>query len=356
MKAIVIESPGNIRMVETPKPVIGPGDVLTRVAWAGICGTDLAILSGNMSLIREGLITYPVRIGHEWSGIVEQVGSGVTRFTPGDRVVSDTAVTCGTCEYCLRGELGKCQNGRSLGTVNHWPGSFAEYMLIPERHMHALPDSIDLDEAALIEPASIALAGVQKIGITPSTSVLIVGTGPIGLAALALVKSKGAGRVLLSGRKPSKLAVGKAMGADAVVNVTEEDLAGFVKKHTAGKGVDSVLETSGNIQTVSQCLSVVAQRGIIALIGFFETALNGFNIDALVFKEVQLQGIMGEFGLAEQVIEIMAQRKMSLKPLITHRIPFDAAINAMKTANEKSETKIKMLVEVQAPKRREPAL
>jgi 2-desacetyl-2-hydroxyethyl bacteriochlorophyllide A dehydrogenase len=346
MKAIVIESPGSIRMIETARPSVGPGDVLTRVAWSGICGTDLAILSGDMSLVREGLITYPVRIGHEWSGIVEQVGKEVKGFKPGDRVVSDTAVTCGACEHCLRGELGKCQKCRSLGTVNHWPGSFAEYMLIPERHMHALADSIDLDEAALIEPATIALSGVQKIGITPFTSVLIVGTGAIGLAALALVKSKGAGRVLLSGRKPRKLAVGKAMGADAVVDVTKEDLAGFVMENTAGKGVDAVLETSGNIETISQCLNVVAHRGTIALIGFFETTLNGFNIDTLVFKEVQMRGIMGEFGLAEQVIDIMARQKMSLKPLITHRIPFDKAIEAMKTANEKNETRIKMLVEM----------
>jgi len=333
-------------MIETAKPRVGPGDVLTRVAWSGICGTDLAILSGDMSLVREGFITYPVRIGHEWSGIVEQVGKEVKGFKAGDRVVSDTAVTCGSCEYCLRGELGKCQKCRSLGTVNHWPGSFAEYMLMPERHMHALPDSIDLDEAALIEPATIALAGVQKIGITPSTSVLIVGTGAIGLAALALAKSKGAGRVLLSGRKPGKLAVGKAMGADAVVNVMEEDLAGFVMKNTEGKGVDAVLETSGNIETISQCLNVVAPRGTIALIGFFETTLNGFDIDSLVFKEVQMRGVMGEFGLAAQVIDIMAKQKLSLKPLITHRIPFDKAIEAMKTANEKNATRIKMLVEM----------
>ncbi|MGO9310729.1 MAG: zinc-dependent alcohol dehydrogenase [Spirochaetia bacterium] len=346
MQAIVVESPGNIRMVETAKPRVGPGDVLTRVAWSGICGTDLAIMSGDMSLVREGLITYPVRIGHEWSGVVEQVGKDVKRFRPGDRVVSDTAVTCGTCAHCLRGDIAECRERRSLGTINHWPGSFAEYMLMPERHMHALPDSIDLDEAALIEPATIALAGVRKLVVSPATCVLIVGTGPIGLAALALVKSQGAGMVLVSGRKDRKLAVGRAMGADAVVNVTKEDLAGFVMKHTGGKGVDAVLETSGNIEALGPCVKVLAQGGTIALIGFFETSLNGFNIDAVVFKEVQLRGVMGEFGLVEPVIDAMGGRKMSLKPLITHRVPFAQAIEAMKTAHEKNETKIKMLVEM----------
>jgi len=346
MKAIIVASPGDLRMIETEKPKVGPKDVLARVVYSGICGTDLAIFSGDISLVRDGLIKYPIRIGHEWSGIVEEVGTEVSKFKPGDRVVSDTGVTCGQCEHCLSGNIELCENIKSVGTMNCWDGSFAEYMIVPDRHMHKLPDSVSLDEAALIEPATISFGGIKQIRITPTDSVLVIGTGSIGLAAVALAKHMGASKVLLSGRKPYKLDIGKEMGADAVVNIEKEDLRDFVMKNTKGKGVDAVIETSGNIDTVNQCLYVVKPRASIALIGFYESTLNGFEIDKFVTNQLQMKGIMGEFGLVQEVIGLMSSGILNLKPLITHRFKFDEAIEAMKTANEKNDTKIKMLVEM----------
>lgn len=346
MKAIIVVGPEDIRMIETEKPKVGPRDVLSRVTYSGICGTDLTILSGDMSLVRDGQIKYPVRIGHEWSGIVEEVGEEVKGFRPGDRVVSDTGVTCGKCIHCLNGNYGLCKDSRSLGTINCWDGSFAEYMLIPDRHMYKLIDNISMDEAALIEPATIALAGVKQINITSDSNVLVIGTGAIGLSAVALAKHMGAKKVLLSGRKKYKLEVGKAMGADAVVDITKEDLKDFVMKSTQGKGVCAVIETSGNIETIKQCMEVTEHKSIIALIGFYEKILNGFDIDNFVTGELHMKGIMGEYGLVQEVMNIIAAGDLNLKPLITHRFRFDEAIEAMKTANEKKETKIKMLVEI----------
>jgi 2-desacetyl-2-hydroxyethyl bacteriochlorophyllide A dehydrogenase len=229
--------------------------------------------------------------------------------------------------------------------VNCWDGSFAEYILIPERHLYKLPDAISLEEAMLIEPASIALAGLKKANITGS-KVLVIGTGPIGLAAVPLAKSLGAEKVIISGRKDYKLDIGRNMGADVAINSTKKDLCKIIMDETGGKGIDVILETSGNVEVIEQCLEAIAFGGSISLIGFYEENVIDFDIDRLVTKRVQLNGILGEYGLPLQVISIMEQKKISLKPLITHRFIFDEAIEAMRTANEKNDTKIKMLVKI----------
>lgn len=347
MKAIVVNGPGDIEMLDVEKPKAGPGDILIKVAYSGICGTDLAILGGNMSFVRDGLIRYPVRIGHEWSGIVEEIGEEVDGFSKGDSVVADNAVSCGKCDSCISGDFSSCTDIKSVGTVNCWDGCFAEYMLMPARHVYKLPDNISLEAAALIEPATIALCGLQHSDLDQSSSILIVGTGPIGLAAVALAKNMGISKVLLSGRKQFKLDVGKRMGADAVVDVTKHDLLEFVMKNTGNRGVDAVIETSGNIETINSSIGVIKHKGIMALIGFYETTLDQFPVDGLVLRQLQLRGIAGEYGYVSEIIRRMSLLGLDLKPLITHRFAFADAVEAIKTASDKNDTKIKMLVKME---------
>ncbi|MDO8686527.1 MAG: alcohol dehydrogenase catalytic domain-containing protein [Clostridiales bacterium] len=346
MKAMVISAPKDVRYIEVERPKTGPGDVLVRVRYCGICGTDLAIFGGNMSFVRDGLIKYPVRIGHEWSGIVEETGSEVVNFKPGDRVIGDNWVSCGQCKYCMQGDFHKCSGIRAVGTVNCWDGAFAEYILIPARHLYKLPDGISLEDGALIEPLSIAYSGVKESGIGTGCSVLVIGTGPIGLAATALARYMGAGKVMLAGRKDVKLDVGKKMGADTVINVTRESLKDFVLKETEGQGVSVILETSGAISIINDCLDYIGKKGIITLIGFYETQLNNFNIDKLVLNRIKMIGVTGEVTLHE-IINVVKTAGISLKPTITHRFAFDEAADAIRTAEGKNDIRIKMLVEVQ---------
>ncbi len=345
MRAIIVNAPGDIRYVEVEKPRVGPGDVLIRVCFCGVCGTDLAILNGDMSFVREGLIKYPVRIGHEWSGIVEEVGAEVTKVKPGDKVVGDNGVACEKCRNCLAGDYLHCLNSRAVGTVNCWDGAFAEYMIMPQRHIYKLPEQIGLEEAALIEPASIALNGVKASGIHENSSVLVIGTGPIGLAGVSLVRNAGVKKLLLAGRKDGKLEVGKIMGADITVNVTKESLKDIVMRETDGEGVSAVIETSGAISSINEALDYIADSGIISLIGFYEKELNGFNIDKVVLGKIQIRGVAGE-PVMQEVIDLMASGALKLKPLITHKVSFDEAIDAFINITEKNESKIKILVEV----------
>lgn len=346
MKRITVFAPGDIRYEEQSKPSPKPDQVLIKTKYCGVCGTDLAILNGEMKLIKDGIIRYPKRIGHEWSGIVEAFGEEVTDFKPGDRVISENTVSCGVCTNCRAGKSTLCLNGQSLGTVGDWDGAFTEYMIMPARDLFHLPDEIALDDASLIEPCKIAYCGLKRCDIDKNTVLLITGTGAIALIAVSIAKIMGTKQVFLTGRTDSKLEVGKQMGADAVINIKKENLREAVMSHTGGKGVSAVLEVSGAIEYISQSLSLLDMSGdrLITLIGFYEKELNHFNIDTLVMGGIQLRGIIGYSEAIPEIIVMMKSGKLNVKPLITHRFTFEKAIDEMLNAGEKKD-KIKMLVE-----------
>ena len=345
MKAFVIQKPNELVCQEVPLPTPAPDEALVRVSYAGLCATDLAIYSGDMSLVRNGSIQYPVRFGHEWSGVVEAVGSNVIGIQPGDRVISESGVTCGVCEACQKQDWAACKNVKSLGTINCWDGAFAEYVHMPVRHLHKIPENVSLKEAAVVEPTCIALAGVKKANITEGKTVLVIGTGAIGLASVALAKYYGAERVFLSGRTDSKLAIGREMGADCCINTKNTSLVDAIMQETHGHGVDAVIETSGNINTISDLLMCAGNGAYISLIGFYEKTVPAFLIDEIVMKSLHVNGVMGEFGMPAEVLGILKSEKFSLLPLITHVIPFEKTIEAMESP-EAFEGRVKLLVEV----------
>jgi L-iditol 2-dehydrogenase len=322
MKILTIDAPGEVsfRDIEIPEP--GVRDVLVKVAYVGICGTDISFYTGDTSFVRDGLVDYPIRIGHEWSGVVEKTGSDVTLFQKGDRVVSDNAVVCGECPYCIRGNWDACKNVRALGTINTFPGAFAQYILFPEKHLHHLSDTITLEEATLIEPATIALAGIQKCSITPETTVVVIGTGSIGLIAVSLAKRYGAGKVIMIGRKSGKLEIAKELGADVCINITGTDPVAAVINETNQRGADLIIETSGAPDTINQGVGMAAKHGMVALIGFYETNELKIDIDHLVCNGISITGVINNFKSVAIVENIMASGNLNLSRIITHPVFF----------------------------------
>ena len=155
MKVLYADGYGKARIVPVPVPDTLPGTVLVKVAYCGICGTDQDLFSSDCSFVENGQVTYPLRLGHEWSGVVEAVGDGVTEFAKGDRVVGDNAVTCGTCDACLKGDFAHCHHMLNVGTIDPvYDGAFCEYYRIPAHHLHKIPDGISLKAASLAEPLS----------------------------------------------------------------------------------------------------------------------------------------------------------------------------------------------------------
>lgn len=333
MKAFVSEGYGKGKITEVAIPQVEDDLVLVKVCYCGICGTDQDLFSSDCSFVEDGLVTYPIRPGHEWSGVVEAVGSNVTGFKKGDKVVGDNAVTCGVCEDCKKGDFGNCKHQFNVGTINPvYDGAFSEYYIAPQRHLHKIPEGISLKEASLAEPLSVAYGGIKKMNITDKSVVAVIGTGCIGMAAIVLAKCLGAKEVIMVGRNPVKLEVAKALGA-SIVNTRECDPVDMVYKMTNGKGADFVLECSGAKETFKQSVAMSAYRATVALIGFYASKENEVNVDAIVSKALSLYGVMGAAGDMAGALEILKKHRPSLLPIITDDLPFEDCIKGFDRKN-----------------------
>ncbi|MDW7657877.1 MAG: alcohol dehydrogenase catalytic domain-containing protein [Bacillota bacterium] len=348
MRALEVSRPGEIRMIDIEKPVAGPLEVLARIHYCGICGTDMAIYTGDSDLVRTGQVHYPVKIGHEWSGVVEQVGPGVVNVCLGDKVVSIDAVLCGQCRFCIEKNYSFCPDARSLGTVGDvWAGGFAEYIKMPASHVYKLRKDIDLAEASLIEPAGIAMSGLMKAGVFPGCTIMIVGTGAIGLAAVALARQMGAARIILAGRRDAKLQVGLTMGADILVNTKLQAIADAAKQHSyRNLGVDILLESSGSIEILDTILDCVHPQGVISLIGFYEYSITNFPIDKLVLNQIDLRGAAGSISVTVPIINYLENARLSFKPLISGIYPFEHFDQAFSRMLANDEKRIKILLRI----------
>jgi L-iditol 2-dehydrogenase len=345
MKALVAYAPGKLRIIEADIPKPGPGEVLARVAYCGICATDVSIMKGELRL-GEGLEPiYPVRLGHEWSGVVVETGPNTKHVKNGDRIISETAISCGVCEYCLSGGYECCDEIRAIGTIgNCWPGALAEYMLVPERLVHKIPDNVDIEEAALVEPSSIGLCGLLRSAAGPGKNLLVVGTGPIALGGMACAKGMGAGRTLLAGRKDKKLEIGGRMGADVVINMTRENLRDIVMRETYGRGMDIIMDTTGASELVNEEIRLLSPSGMLVLPGFYEDRVPSFDLNRLIVKNCTLIGAATTANVATKVLDLLANRRVDLKPMITDRFPFEDVVEAFDAVTKRNESRVKVMV------------
>jgi 2-desacetyl-2-hydroxyethyl bacteriochlorophyllide A dehydrogenase len=346
MKAARLIRPYRIEILEIPLPEMGDRDVLIKVKYAGICGTDYSIYTGESSFVKDGSVRFPLTMGHEWSGVVEKAGKYVRNLKPGDRVTGDGTVTCGVCEACICGNYNQCDDLRGVGTIKTWDGAFAEFILMPERSVYKIPDNVSFQEAALVEPSATALYSVLRSDVKLNDSVLIIGTGPIGLAAVQFSKLSGASCVILGGRKDEKLAIGKKFGADYVVNIMKEDLKARVWEITSGKGLNVVLEASGAIEMLQQSFKLVRAGGTISTVAFYDQPLNNINIDDFVVHDIKLIGVAGSPRTSIPILELMGKGKVDLKPLITDIYKLDDIEKALKAMKEKNALTVKILLEV----------
>lgn len=345
MKVLLAYGAGKLEVVEMERPIPGPDEVLAKVVYCGVCATDIAIADGTLTLGDSMDPIYPVRLGHEWSGVVVETGSDTFKLKKGDHIISDTSYSCGKCEACLSGEYQACEKGRPIGTIGHcWPGAFAEYMLIPERIAFKVPPKVSLKEAALVEPASIGLYGLLKANLKPEQTLLVVGTGPIGLGGMACAKGMGAGKVILAGRKHKKLEIGKKMGADVLVNTTEEDLKEVVKRETNDRGADVVLDTTGSVELFNDLLLLMCQSGTIVIPGFYERAIPNAKLDRIIARNCTLIGAAATANVGKQVLSLIENGHVSLLPMLTEEYKFEDVKKAFGAVKEHNDRRVKIMV------------
>jgi len=320
MKALVkyAKGNGNMEVRSIPEPVPGPGQVKIEVKAAGICGSDLHIYHDYIAIP----VRPPVVTGHEFCGVIAEVGEGVEGWKVGDRVTSETAYSfCGKCRYCINGYYNLCNERRTLG---YWyNGAFAKYTVVPQEKLHRLPDNIDFISGAFLEPlACVVHAVLELTSITAGDIVLVTGPGAIGLASMQVAKAQGA-VVIVSGTSIDKerLAVAEQLGADYTVDIQKEDLHKLVNDVTNGRGVDVVLECSGVGKAVDDAFNLIAKQGQFTQIGLFGKPIN-INFEKICYKELKVTGSLGSRRTSwEKAIQLVRQGRIQIKPLISHVFP-----------------------------------
>ena len=320
MKALLLSAYNELEIADLPQPAPGDEDVLIRVAACGICGSDVHGFDGT-----SGRRIPPIVMGHEASGIVASTGSRAGKFRPGDRVTFDSTVYCGRCDYCLAGEVNLCDFRQVIGVSCEdfrRAGAFAEYVSVPERIVYRLPDEMSFSEAAMLEAVSVALHAVRVSDLKGGETALVIGAGMIGLLTLQAARAAGCSQVFISDVDSTRLKMAADLGADATLQLSGEALIAEVRRLTAGRGVDLVLEAVGRTETIASAIDCVRKGGTVTLIGNITPEVK-LPLQKVVSRQIRLQGTAASAGEYPQAIELITSGKIKVKPLITAVAPLE---------------------------------
>ncbi len=338
MRASRLHGQRDLRHDHIEEPTPGPGEVKLRVAHNGICGTDLHFYFELGQVTPE-----PVVLGHEFSGVVAEVGDDVSRVQVGDRVCVRPNGSCGHCPSCRAGLTHLCRNMVAIGLMAPG-GGLAEYSVVPSELVFALPDEISLPDGALVEPMSVSFSGIRRSGIEPGGQVVVLGGGPIGIGVLLGLHAIGVEDVMVVEPSPRRRAAVAELGATEVVDAVDDDVQRAVARWTAERGADAVFECAGVSQSFATALRIVGPRRRVVSIAMYERPVT-FNPTELLTNETEIVAAMGHPpGNFESVIDLMAQGRYQTSDWV-ERIPWDAIVDEGFEPMRRGE-KLKVLVDV----------
>ena len=326
MKALVKKNPEKgIWIEDVPEPQCSTNDVKIKITHTAICGTDLHIF--NWDNWAKRTLELPLIIGHEFCGIVEEVGPGVTHYKPGQRVSGEGHITCGHCRNCRAGKRHLCD--QTIGIGIHRDGAFAEFLVIPESNVFPIHDEIPSEIAAFFDPFGNAVhtsLSYEMVG----EDVLITGAGPIGVMAVAICNFVGARNVVVTDINDYRLELAKAMGANKVINIAKNSIKEFYPELNMINGFDVGLEMSGNPDAFNSMLDHMYHGGKIALLGLLPKSTN-INWDNIIFKGLKVKGIYGrEMYETWYKMTQMLKSGLDISKVLTHRIAIDDYEKAFK--------------------------
>jgi threonine 3-dehydrogenase len=326
-----------LRLEDVPEPETGINDVLIRVDRTGICGTDVHIWDWN-DWARE-TVTTPLVIGHEFVGRIVEVGSNVTDFHAGDRVSGEGHVVCGRCRHCLAGRRHLCANAKAVGVQR--PGAFAELISLPMTNVWKHWDDVDDEVAAIFDPFGNAVHTALSTDVL-GEDVLITGAGPIGCMAAAVVRHAGARFVVVSEPNAFRRELAAKLGATVVVDPRERDLHAVQRELGMVEGFDVGLEMSGSADALHAMLANMAHGGQIAMLGIPDREI-AIDWNTVVFDMLTIRGIYGrEMYETWYQMSVMLQTGLDVKPVITHRFPWDRYEDAFAVAASGESGKVLM--------------
>ena len=313
MRALVVTSPSRAEVMELEDPKPGQGELLIRVERVGICGTDVELFKGEMAYIDQGLTTFPIRLGHEWTGTVIEVGKGVNTSWINKRVTGDTMLGCGNCSYCLNGNQHVCPDRLEVGITDGWPGALAELHLIPERFALLIPDGLTLAAAALIEPGGNSLRSVAASEVNSGDRLLIIGAGTIGLLAAQFALARGV-EVHIAGARKSSLQLAQDLGIPFIYSLDEISVS--------EDRFDAVIDASSLVAAPGLAIKLVKPAGRIVLIGISgspslvdsrEIALKDLTAVGILSASPGLKSAIAIFSAGEVVPDSIVSEVISLE-------------------------------------------
>jgi L-iditol 2-dehydrogenase len=318
VKALLLTDYRKLELVDFPEPPIGRNDVLVRVRACGICGSDVHGWDGSTGRRRPPLI-----MGHEASGEVTRVGAEVEDLAPGDRVAFDSLVSCGECWFCRRGDSNLCERREVVGVSpgdfrRH--GAFAEFVAVPRRIVHRLPEAFPWEQAALIEAVAVGVQAVSLAPPQPGQTALVVGAGMIGSVTCQAAKAAGYTRVAISDVDDSRLAQASGSGADLTLNPDRDDLPARLRELTHGRGADAVFECVGHSRAIITAIDSVRSGGTVILVGNASPEIQ-LPLQKVVMRQIRLQGSCASNNQFPHAIELMASGAIAVSPFISAVAP-----------------------------------
>jgi L-iditol 2-dehydrogenase len=340
MKAVVIRTPNRAFFRDEADPKAGDGQVLVKVALAGVCMSDVEVMKGTRPA---PYVKYPVIPGHEWCGTVERVGSGVKRVAAGDRVAVQGHNYCRACAWCSRGETNLCASYNELGFT--LPGGFAEYVAVRADLAHPFARTLPFEAAAMVEPFACVVHGAQRARVQHGDTVAVVGPGTIGLLAAGWAAMSRPARLVAIGLDRGNEAVARKMGATDYLTV-KDDPAARVREMTGGAGADVVFEAAGSETAVTLALDLVRRGGAVILSGIAGGGRRAFlDSDVFALKHLRVDGVFAyTTDSFEQALRIIESGKLDVRPLVTHTLPLREFERAFDLLSNRPEPVVKVML------------
>ena len=318
MKALVLEAYNKLVFRDFPDPELEQDEVLIRVKACGICGSDVHGMDGST-----GRRNPPIVMGHEASGEIVEVGSGVAKWKVGDRVTFDSTIYPLNDWYTLKGHYNLSDNRKVLGvspSEYRRHGAFAEYVAVPEHILYSIPDQVSFVEAAMVEPVAVAAHALKLSPFSIGDSVMVVGSGMIGSFVIKLLKIAGAGKVIAVDTDSAKADLARTFGADQFINPLSGKSDEIVLEETNGRGVDLAIEVVGSTAAINTAISNTRKGGAVTLVGNVSATVT-IPLQAIVTKQIRLQGSCAICGEYEEVLSMMEKGILDVNPLLSKVAP-----------------------------------
>jgi len=332
-----------LRQAPTPH-LEGPRDVLLRVDSLGVCGSDIHYYTQGK--IGPHTAPYPFILGHELAATILEVGPGVKSLHPGQRVAVDPLIPCGECDQCRAQRKHTCRNQKFLGSSGLFPGALVEYLVMPAECCSPVPDSLNDDQVAMVEPLSIGVYAAQLAPLAPGARVGIVGSGPIGLCILLAIRAQTPdAAVYVTDLVDERLAVARACGADWTGNARQSDLIEAIR-HLEPLGMDVVFECAGEQDAIDHSVELLKPGGTLLIVGIPEIERVSFNISLLRRNELRIINVRRQNECVEPAIDLIASGRVNVGPLITHHFRLEDTARAFELVSSRTNGVVKAIIRV----------